>query len=602
MDCHLNAVNVAALRHIYLMLQAAKVRCCHKDVLPIFHAFCNYSAKLTKDPGLWMDSSLLAIHKRTSRLTNMTRGFPSRTLVFVATVFLFLATTGCQCCRDMKLPGSQLFGQKPVSMESRLAKQSNLLNDLANQPTYSATDVLQEEKTETFARFQSPDSEMPYYPELKTKAAPNQKVDRANLVADVIINGNQFIPTHHLMRNISTRAGRYFDPDQLQQDVDQLWRLPEIRKINGPYIQRTNNGVVITIEVVERNHITKVDFVGNRGITDRALQKATGLQDGSPLDVHEIRMAKNKIEDLYREKGFPKTQVEITEGDEEGDQNVVFLIHEDQKQRVWKVEFEGNEFATDARLRNFVKSKPGILKLFGGLAKRDEIEQDIKRLDVYYKKFGFFNVRIGREVSESNDGRWLTLRFIIDEGPRYKVRNVSFSGASAFAEADLSRMLELKPDEEGMPDFNAAKMNQDVVALRDVYGSQGFVHANVDAEPRFLEEPGLMDIVYKVSEGQQYRVRNINVHINGDYGITKREVVLNRLTLRPGDLIDVRAIRDSERRLGTARIFAGGDPGSQGQAPKIVVKPPDLDEISRMAKLPSRIRSSNASGSGSRNR
>lgn len=414
-----------------------------------------------------------------------------------------------------------------------------------------------------------------------------ETADRSKLVAEVIIKGNQRVPTHHLTRNIGTRPGRYFDPDRLQQDVDQLWRMPEINRVNGPYLQETPEGVIVTIEVLERSVINKVDFVGNRGITDRALKKETGLEDGAPLDVHQVRMAKTKIEEYYKEKGYPRTQVEILEGSEPADAQVVFLIHEDQKQRIWKAEFEGNQIATDGRLRHFIESKPGILKMFGGLVKRDEIEQDILRITNYYRSLGFFNARIGREVSESNDGRWITIRFIINEGPRYRVRSVAFIGNSVYQSDQLDSMVKLKPvaadsDDGGPPEFNVAKMNADVVALRDLYGSQGFVFANVEAEPRFLEEPGLLDIVYKISEGKQYRVGDINVHFEGDYGITKREVVLNRLSIHPGDVIDVRKMRDDERRLGSAQIFADATtPGGAG--PKIVVRPEELKELERHA-------------------
>ena len=109
-------------------------------------------------------------------------------------------------------------------------------------------------------------------------------------------------------------------------------------------------------------------------------------------------------------------------------------------------------------------------------------------------------------------------------------------------------------------------------------------------------------MVYRIDEGKQYYVRNINVHIEGDNGITRREVVLNRMGLRPGDLIDVKKIRNSERRLGAARIFSSG-PQSGGAAPKIVVKPPELQEIERTAgqggsgtRAPTRT----AAGSGTR--
>lgn len=408
-----------------------------------------------------------------------------------------------------------------------------------------------------------------------------KSVEPGQLVSEIIIEGNQRLPYHHLTRNMGTRPGRYFDPDRLQEDVDKLWRMPEISRINGPFIENTPQGMKITLEVIERNLINEVKFIGNRELTARKLRTECGLEEGAPLDVYQIRSAKARIEELYKSKGFPRTQVEVLEGGEAGDSSVIFLIHEDQKQRIWKSEFEGNTIASDARLQSLIEAKPGILKLFGGLVKRDEIERDILTLTNYYRSLGFFNARIGREIQESNDGRWITIRFIIHEGPRYKVRNVMFWGNQVFESDQLIRLTKLKPQENEMPEFNVAKMNADVVALRDLYGGNGFVFADVEAEPRFLEEPGLLDIVYKIDEGKQYRVGDVNVYYEGNYGVTRREVVLNRLSLRPGDLIDVREIRNSERRLGAAQIFA--DPTMGAPGPKIVVRPPELKDLERHA-------------------
>lgn len=442
--------------------------------------------------------------------------------------------------------------------------------------------TLPEDAAQTF-RLQSPDDRPPS-PTVSAAARPQLDPRAAEqVIADVVVRGNRAIPEHQLMRNIQTRPGRYFDPDLLQQDVDRLWRMKEVKRINGPFLEYTTDGIVITLEVVEKQLIRSVEFVGNRGISDRQLMKQTGLTDGQPLDVHEVRMIKSRIEEFYREKGYPKTQVEIVSGTEAADDKVVFLICEDQQQRVWQVQFEGNEVASDARLRTMIKSKPGILKTFGGLVQRDEIEQDVLRIVNYYRSLGFFSARIGREVVESNDGRWLTLRFIIDEGPRYRVRNVLFAGNQVFSSEDLDSAVKLKPDENGPVHFNVAKMNRDTANLRDVYGSYGYVFAQVEAEPRFLEEPGLLDIVYKIEEGEQYTVGKINVYIDGDAGVTKREVVLNRLNLRPGDLIDIREIRNAERRMNSAQIFGGSDPSLPGAPARIVVRPPELNKRGAIA-------------------
>ena len=300
-------------------------------------------------------------------------------IAFVLAIFV----SGCQTNR---------FAQFELPVPPRT------LNRQAMKPTMPADVRMQSPDNfdnDTENRIKSLSSQLDGLSESPLNEQPPAASDQSQIVADLVIKGNKRVPTHHLTRNIRTRPGRYFDPDKLQQDVDQLWRMKEISRVNGPFLEHSPEGVRITIEVVERNTINQVDFVGNRGISDRTLKKETGLEDGAPLDVHQIRMAKTKIEEFYKEKGFPRTQVEILEGNEVGDAKVVFLIHEDQKQRIWKVAFEGNAIASDARLRNFIESKPGILKMIGGLVKRDEIEQDVLRLTNYYRSLGFFNARIG---------------------------------------------------------------------------------------------------------------------------------------------------------------------------------------------------------------
>jgi hypothetical protein len=54
-------------------------------------------------------------------------------------------------------------------------------------------------------------------------------------------------------------------------------------------------------------------------------------------------------------------------------------------------------------------------------------------------------------------------------------------------------------------------------------------------------------------------------------------VVLSRVSLRPGDLIDTREVRNSERRLKASQLFAGTQ--NDGEPPRIVVRPPDLNSL-----------------------
>lgn len=401
---------------------------------------------------------------------------------------------------------------------------------------------------------------------------------RAPPIADVRILGNESVPTSRILARLKTRPGRYYDADLVQADTQEIIAMKSFRDVRT-YTQNTEAGTIVTFEVVERPIVRDIVFHGNREVGDRALLKQIGFEKGDPLDIFAVRLARQNIEEFYHRKGYTHTEVEVLEGTDVRHRNVVFLVHEDQRHRVWKTEFVGNTIATDARLRTFVKTKPGVLKVFfGGRVDEEEIENDLKRITAYYRSLGFFNARVGREVEYDDDGEWLTLRFVIDEGPQYSIDSISIAGNDKFSSEQLMDLLELRSGDT----FNADKMQRDINLLKDLYGSQGHIFADVKADPLFLEQPGRMDLVYAVEEGDVYRVRHINVHITGDYGVTKRSVVLNRISLSPGDVIDIREIRNSERRLKASGLFTG-DPGT-GIPPRLDVKPIDTIESERLAR------------------
>jgi outer membrane protein insertion porin family len=130
--------------------------------------------------------------------------------------------------------------------------------------------------------------------------------------------------------------------------------------------------------------------------------------------------------------------------------------------------------------------------------------------------------------------------------------------------------------------FNLAAMTADLGTLRDLYGSEGYIFADIEADPRFLEEPGQLDLVYNIEEGQQYRVGRIDIKIAGEYPHTRQNVVLNRISLRPGDIIDIRKVRESERRLKSSQLFRY-EPQA-GVEPQLVIKPPDLQKARSLAR------------------
>jgi outer membrane protein insertion porin family len=422
-------------------------------------------------------------------------------------------------------------------------------------------------------------------------SAPRQAVPAKEMVVEVRIAGNT-MPVEKIKPFIRTREGRPFDKDVVEEDVRRLDSSKMFVNVET-FFQRTPQGRIVIFKVLERPMLVDVKFVGNSKVSKKKLQKEAGLKAGDPLDPFAVEEARRKIEEYYRTSGYDKARVTLLEGDKPKDHRAIFLVNEGVKQKVQYVTFVGNTIASDARLRTQIKTKHPVLYLFSGELDRKELDEDVQRLTAYYRGLGFFCARIGREVreydgSEDTDPdvmasralrnldqfetvQWIVVKFIIDEGPRYKIGNVSVSGNSKYTSEELLTDLNLKSGDY----FNQAKMTGDIATIQDKYGGVGYVFADVKADPRFLEEPGTLDLVYKINEGDRYRVGKIDVQIKGEYPHTKITTVINRLSLHPGDIVDIREIRASERRMRASQLFESNP--ANGGAPKIVYSPPDKD-------------------------
>lgn len=426
-------------------------------------------------------------------------------------------------------------------------------------------------------------SQTPIEPTVEAPADP------ASLVKEIRILGNETITASQVAGHLTTRVGRPFDKAIVQRDVRRLANLGWFIDVK-PLYEATPHGQIIIFQVVERPTIRYVQYLGNDKVKDKKLAKETGLKAGGAVDPYAVEEARRKIEEYYQGRGFNNIQVTILEGTKPTDKGISFLINEGMPMKVWNVEFVGNEFVSGGRLKTVVKSKPPTAMIFKGYLDREQVDNDVDLLTAYYRSFGFFQAKISRKVdyyepdSETkqeilgtvgidDEFDWAQITYVISEGPRYNIRNVRFLGNTKFEPVALSEAAKLK----GGHAFEQAKMGADAQWIQDLYGSHGYVFADVKPETVFLEEPGEVDLIYHIEEGEQFRVGRIIVHIAGDNPHTRIQTAMNRMSLRPGDIMDIRELKASERRLLASSLFHS-DPAS-GIRPKITYRIPEDTEI-----------------------
>ena len=411
-------------------------------------------------------------------------------------------------------------------------------------------------------------------------------------VASIEFKGNSFLTGERLYGTIKTRVDRSFDAAIVQEDVRSLYGTGLIRDVRL-LVKKSKLGLHLTFEIFERPTIAVVRFIGNRMYLDKKLTKETDLRAGDALDLFSIEDATRKIQELYHENGFPKAHVSVLEGLKPGERDVVFYISEGPREKIATVEVVGNDphLAQDARLLTLFESKARLSNwIIGGDYIPSKIESDMEKLVAYYRNLGYFQATVGRQIDYDDSGHWVTLRFIVNEGPRYRITNVRVEGNANVSNNSLATLITTSNGDY----FLRGQLNNDLESIRDLYGKLGYIYSKVSTDIRFRETPGELEIVFDVDEGEQFKVGEIAVHISGISPHTKNSVVLNRLSLIPGDLANNQEMRSSERRLRHSSLFNDG--AMMGSPPTIVVRTEEIKTPAKKSGLPPAPNPKSASG------
>ncbi|MBI1311921.1 BamA/TamA family outer membrane protein [bacterium] len=447
-------------------------------------------------------------------------------------------------------------------------------------------------------------------------------------IADIIVEGNQTIETGAILAHVKSQSGRPADERQIKDDLRALYATRWFYSVERRY-RMTDEGLILVFRVIERPVVRSIVVKGNRSFSTRQILKQITLEEGSPYDVATNRSAAKKIERFYHDgKSYPLATVALEKGGDPDDRDVVFVIDEGPYTVVRNTEFEGNENIQSGLLRLKLKSKRTMLgwlanispfgAMFGGKYDEGTLPADVAALKEYYHNLGYFDVTVEKNV-ETDDGhivpqirlvkspfkkikyehlpipyirlrrsRGITYHYVIDEGPRYRVRNIEVEGNQVFDQQQLLAESKLRTGDE----FNARWLNKDVQDIREKYGQRGHLFAQINAVPRFLEGEGnTVDVVYQIQEDRPYTIRRINVHIDAPGGNphTRETVVLNTIKVAPGELADPQNIELSKGRLGGPVFERGGQ-----QAPRIQIsrvddkKSPVASAIARGQNSPQR--------------
>jgi outer membrane protein assembly complex protein YaeT len=387
-------------------------------------------------------------------------------------------------------------------------------------------------------------------------------------VLEVRVEGNQRLSAEAVLSHVRIRAEAPFDESVVKADEQ---RLLETRQFTNVAVTKTvtDKGVIVTFTVAERPGVVEIQFVGNQAVKTADLMKNLTFGVGDPLDRFSVESGRKAIEASYRDKGYPQVEVTV-DADALKEGKVVYTIREGPKTLVRRIRFEGNTHFGWLKLRTSIGSSERFWPFITGVLDEDQIRHDTDTLRNLYVEDGFLDAEVSHRLDISPDKSRAVLTFLIKEGPRYRVQNTLLKGNTVFSDADLIARLSLQPDAF----FTAQGLQHDIKAIGDAYGELGYIHAVVRASKQFpaplpqdvAAPPPLVNIVYNITEDDQYRVGRIIIRGNA---VTQDRVVRREMRFFPEQLYNTVAAEESRKRLMETGLFNKVTIMPEGNAPAV---------------------------------
>ena len=274
----------------------------------------------------------------------------------------------------------------------------------------------------------------------------------------------------------------------------------------------------------KKDVIESIEFENNRKYKDKTLRKKLDFEVGDYIDPILAESGRRTISEFYRKKGFPYIEVSLNRKKlPEG--KVVYNVFEGLRMQIKSVKFKGNQAIKTSDLRNAIKTSTRSWLLWPVYYTEEKIAADAEKLRTLYFERGFLNHRIAVQGQTH-------ITFIIEEGPLYKLGNVTFAGNTRFDNETLLADLTLEPGQT----YYQRKAQAHVRRILKLYREDGYVDADVRQQRRFVLKANVVDVEFKITEGRQFRIGKIEITGNEQVHDKAIRRVLDEYDFSPGEL------------------------------------------------------------------
>ncbi|GMO50012.1 MAG: outer membrane protein assembly factor BamA [Termitinemataceae bacterium] len=355
-------------------------------------------------------------------------------------------------------------------------------------------------------------------------------------IQDIIFEGLNHVKSSELDGITAQYIGKKLTYELYEELNGQIWALdyfePNIQTTAVPYL----GDVIIRFIVHEKPVISKIEFLGNKGLRRSELLGAISIKTNEVVNQAKIRSDEQALISKYLEKGYTDVAVHSElKTEKDGAITVTFLVSEGAKVTLESVSFEGNKIFPQKTLQNqlSMKVKKSVGGVFsGGAFQEAKLIADREKLIKFYRDRGYVDAEITdivRNIAQDDKGNHLTLIFKISEGEKYIFDGITFSGNKIFSDKELQDLVSSKKGET----LNQSRLEADFMRVMNLYTQNGYIFNNIGREEH--RNNTLHTISFTVPIIERGRAHLENIYVVGNKK-TKDYVITRELQVETGEI------------------------------------------------------------------
>jgi outer membrane protein insertion porin family len=381
------------------------------------------------------------------------------------------------------------------------------------------------------------------------------------IIGGVTVTGVRFLDTNALIGISGLRVGEEVavPGDAVTTAVQKLWQQGLFSDVRISITKIITDTVYLDINLQERPRISSVKLNGLKTSETTDLNKKINLPIGSQVTAYLLNTAEKIIKDHFIEKGYLNTKVSFVQKDDpDQPNNVILNINVDKKEKVkiGDINFVGNEYFKDSKLRSKLKSTKVKNLNFFRASKfiNEKFTEDKQKLSTFYNDNGFKDFTILSDSLYTISEKRVGLKIRIDEGKQYFLRNVDWVGNSVYRKEDLKKVFNVDKgsvyNQSLIEDrLNGSSGAQDAVS--NLYQDHGYLFSRLTPVEAKIDHDSV-DLEVRIYEGDQAYLNNVLITGNTR---TNEHVARRELYTLPGDLFSKTNIIRSIRQLGVLGHF-----------------------------------------------